>query len=62
MSLIGNLKKVQSQVPDRPRTRKVAKKKEYKEFKEYEEFKEQREWPGARMQLDRTTFSYAIRA
>jgi hypothetical protein len=56
MSLIGNLKKVQSQVPDRPRTRKVAKKKEYKEFKE------QREWPGARMQLDRTTFSYAIRA
>jgi len=31
MSLIGNLKKVQSQVPERPLTRKVAKKKEFKE-------------------------------
>jgi hypothetical protein len=30
MSLIGNLKKVQSQVPERPRTRKVAKKKEFR--------------------------------
>jgi hypothetical protein len=41
MSLIGNLKKVQSQVPERYRTRKVAKKKEFKEYDESKEFKEQ---------------------
>jgi hypothetical protein len=30
MSLIENLKKVQLQVPERPRARKVAKKKEFR--------------------------------
>jgi hypothetical protein len=42
MSLIGNLKKVQSQVPERPLTRKVAKKKEFKEYEESKEFTERR--------------------